>query len=158
MAYQQNLHFKQLFKVIELMGLRLVRRAWSTSPSAWSRYEGSALSTREGYVVYLEDLLNKAIEKAREIIEEKSPESGQQGRGRPSGRRGRGSLSSTLHNDRIKDIDFRWERALNFDGETGPYVQYTHARCCSRAAQGGGVRRGRAGLQRALPTTRRRMC
>ena len=129
-AYQQNLHFKQLFKVIELMGLRLVQGHASTSPSAWSATRGSALSTREGYVVYLEDLLNKAVEKAREIIEEKSPNL--PNKDEVARQVGVGAVVYfDLHNDRNKDIDFRWERALNFDGETGPYVQYTHARCCS---------------------------
>ena len=71
-AYQQNLHFKQLFKIIELMGHDWYKGMEHVSFGMVS-YEGRALSTREGYVVYLEDLLNKAIEKAREIIEEKSP-------------------------------------------------------------------------------------
>ena len=71
-AYQQNLHFKQLFKIIELMGHDWYKGMEHVSFGMVS-YEGRALSTREGYVVYLEDLLNKAVEKAREIIEEKSP-------------------------------------------------------------------------------------
>ena len=70
-AYQQNLHFKQLFKIIELMGHDWYKGMEHVSFGMVS-YEGRALSTREGYVVYLEDLLNKAVEKAREIIEEKS--------------------------------------------------------------------------------------
>ena len=79
---------------------------------------------------YLEDLLNKAVEKAREIIEEKSPNL--PNKDEVARQVGVGAVVYfDLHNDRNKDIDFRWERALNFDGETGPYVQYTHARCCS---------------------------
>ena len=101
-------------------------------------YEGRALSTREGYVVYLEDLLNKAIEKAREIIEQKSPNL--QNKDEVARQVGVGAVVYfDLHNDRNKDIDFRWERALNFDGETGPYVQYTHARCCSVLRKAGEV-------------------
>ena len=128
-AYQQNLHFRQLFKVLELMG-----RDWHKDMEHVSfgmvSYEGRSLSTREGYVVYLEDLLNKAIEKAREIIEEKSPNL--PNKDEVARQVGVGAVVYfDLHNDRNKDIDFRWERALNFDGETGPYVQYTHARCCS---------------------------
>ena len=85
---------------------------------------------REGYVVYLEDLLNKAIEKAREIIETKSPNL--PNKDEVARQVGVGAVVYfDLHNERIKDIDFHWDRALNFDGETGPYVQYTHARCCS---------------------------
>lgn len=128
-AYQQNLHFKQLFKILELMGHEWHRNMEHVSFGMVS-YEGRALSTREGYVVYLEDLLTKAIEKAREIIEEKSPNL--PNKDEVARQVGVGAVVYfDLHNDRNKDIDFRWERALNFDGETGPYVQYTHARCCS---------------------------
>ena len=128
-AYQQNLHFKQLFKIIDLMGHDWYKGMEHVSFGMVS-YEGRALSTREGYVVYLEDLLNKAIEKAREIIEEKSPNL--QNKDEVARQVGVGAVVYfDLHNDRNKDIDFRWERALSFEGETGPYVQYTHARCCS---------------------------
>ena len=128
-AYQQNLHFKQLFKILELMGHDWYKCMEHVSFGMVS-YEGRALSTREGYVVYLEDLLNKAIEKAREIIEEKSPNL--PNKDEVARQVGVGAVVYfDLHNERIKDIDFRWERALSFEGETGPYVQYTHARCCS---------------------------
>ncbi len=128
-AYQQNLHFKQLFKILELMGHPWYKGMEHVSFGMVS-YEGRALSTREGYVVYLEDLLNKAIEKAREIIEEKSPNL--PNKDEVARQVGVGAVVYfDLHNERIKDIDFRWERALSFEGETGPYVQYTHARCCS---------------------------
>ena len=128
-AYQQNLHFKQLFKIIELMGHDWYKGMEHVSFGMVS-YEGRALSTREGYVVYLEDLLNKAVEKAREIIEEKSPNL--PNKDEVARQVGVGAVVYfDLHNERIKDIDFRWERALSFEGETGPYVQYTHARCCS---------------------------
>ncbi|MDO5378601.1 MAG: arginine--tRNA ligase [Clostridia bacterium] len=128
-AYQQNLHFKQLFKILELMGHEWYQNMEHVSFGMVS-YEGRALSTREGYVVYLEDLLNRAVEKAREIIEEKSPNL--PNKDEVARQVGVGAVVYfDLHNDRNKDIDFRWERALNFDGETGPYVQYTHARCCS---------------------------
>ena len=128
-AYQQNLHFKQLFKILELMGHDWYKGMEHVSFGMVS-YEGRALSTREGYVVYLEDLLSKAIEKAREIIEEKSPNL--PNKDEVARQVGVGAVVYfDLHNERIKDIDFRWERALSFEGETGPYVQYTHARCCS---------------------------
>ena len=136
-AYQQNLHFKQLFKIIELMGYDWYKGMEHVSFGMVS-YEGRALSTREGYVVYLEDLLNKAIEKAREIIEQKSPNL--PNKDEVARQVGVGAVVYfDLHNDRNKDIDFRWERALNFDGETGPYVQYTHARCCSVLRKAGEV-------------------
>ena len=93
-------------------------------------FEGEALSTRKGNVVLLEDLLDQAVEKALAIIEEKSP--GLPNKEEVARQVGIGAVIYTdLSNNRIKDIDFRWDRALNFDGESGPYVQYTHARCCS---------------------------
>ena len=134
-AYQQNLHFKQWFKVVEKMGYE-----WSKDlehvPFGMVSYEGRALSTREGYVVYLDELLNRAVEQAREIIEEKSPHLPD--KDKVARQVGIGAVVFfDLFNNRIKDIDFRWDRALNFDGETGPYVQYTHARCCSLLAKAG---------------------
>lgn len=134
-AYQQNLHFKQWFKVVEKMGYE-----WSKDlehvPFGMVSYEGRALSTREGYVVYLDELLNRAVEKAREIIEEKSPNLPD--KDKVARQVGIGAVVFfDLFNNRIKDIDFRWDRALNFDGETGPYVQYTHARCCSLLTKAG---------------------
>ncbi len=139
-AYQQNLHFKQLFKILELMGHEDWSKGMEHVAFGMVSYEGRALSTREGYVVYLEDLLNKAIEKAREILEEKNPNL--PNKDEVARQVGVGAVVYfDLHNERIKDIDFRWDRALSFDGETGPYVQYTHARCCSvlRKAEAAGM-------------------
>ena len=128
-AYQQDLHFRQVFKVLELMGYDWARDCEHVAFGMVS-YEGQGLSTRHGHVVYLEDLLNKAVEKARAIIEEKSP--ALENKDEVARQVGVGAvIFFDLYNSRIKDIDFTWERALNFDGETGPYVQYTHARACS---------------------------
>jgi arginyl-tRNA synthetase len=136
-AYQQDLHFRQWFKVVEKMG-----HAWAKDmvhvAFGMISYEGKTLSTREGHVVYLEDLLSRAQEKALQIIEEKSPNL--ENKAQVARQVGIGAVVyADLQNNRIKDIDFWWERVLNFDGETGPYVQYTHARCCSvlrKAAEG----------------------
>ena len=128
-AYQQDLHFRQLFKVLELMGYDWYKNCEHVSFGMVS-YEGQALSTREGHVVYLEDLLKTTIEKARAIIEEKSPDL--EDKDEVARQVGVGAVVFfDLYNNRIKDIDFQWDRALNFEGETGPYVQYTHARACS---------------------------
>ncbi len=128
-AYQQDLHFRQFFKVLEKMGYDWAKNCVHVAFGMIS-YEGQALSTRKGHVVYLDDLLTQAQEKALEIINEKSPDlpnkedvARQVGIG--------AVVYADLSNNRIKDIDFRWDRVLNFDGETGPYVQYTHVRCCS---------------------------
>ena len=128
-AYQQDLHFRQLFKVLELMGYDWAKNMEHVSFGMVS-YEGQTLSTRKGHVVYLEDLLSTAIQKARAIIDEKSPNLSD--KDTVARQVGVGAVVFfDLYNNRIKDIDFWWDRALNFDGETGPYVQYTHARCCS---------------------------
>ncbi len=128
-AYQQDLHFRQWFKVIEKMGYPWAKDLIHVAFGMIS-YEGQTLSTRKGYVVYLDELLQRAQEKALAIIEEKSPEL--ENKAEVARQVGIGAvIYADLQNNRIKDIDFWWDRALNFDGETGPYVQYTHARCCS---------------------------
>jgi arginyl-tRNA synthetase len=128
-AYQQNLHFAQLFKVLEMMGREWARDMVHVNFGMVSMEEGS-MSTREGRIVWLEDVLNAAREKAVAIIEEKSPElTGKEDVARQVGIGA--VLFGVLSNNRIKDIVFSWENALNFDGETSPYIQYTHARCGS---------------------------
>ena len=128
-AYQQDLHFRQLFKVLEKMGKPWAKDCVHVSFGMIS-FEGQAFSTRKGRVVYLEDVLNQAMQKALDIINEKSPNL--PNKEEVARQVGIGAvIYSDLSNGRIKDIDFSFERALNFDGETGPYVQYTHARCCS---------------------------
>lgn len=128
-AYQQNLHFKQFFKVLDLMGM-----PWANDmvhvPFGMVSFEGTALSTRKGNVVFLEDVLQKCIEKAYGIINEKNPDL--ENKEQTAKAVGIGAVVfSALHASRIKDVSFSYDRVLNFDGETGPYVQYTYARCNS---------------------------
>ena len=128
-AYQQDLHFRQWFKVVEKLGYSWAKDLVHVAFGMIS-YEGQSLSTRKGHMIFLEELLNSAIEKAREIIEQKSPNL--ENKDEVARQVGIGAVVyADLQNNRIKDIDFSWERVLSFDGETGPYVQYTHARCCS---------------------------
>ena len=129
-AYQQDLHFRQLFKVLELMGYDWAKDQMKHVAFGMVSFEGQALSTRKGVMIYLDDLLARAKEKALDIINEKSPNLPD--KEEVARQVGVGAVVyATLQNNRIKDIDFWWDRALNFDGETGPYVQYTHARCGS---------------------------
>lgn len=128
-AYQQDLHFRQVFRVLEKMGYDWAKDCVHVAFGMVS-FEGEALSTRKGNSVHLDDLLEMARKKALEIINEKTPDLPD--KENVARQVGIGAVIYTdLSNNRIKDIDFRWDRALNFDGESGPYVQYTHARCRS---------------------------
>mgnify|MGYP004596912735 FL=1 len=128
-AYQQNLHFKQWFKVVELAGESWAKDLVHVNFGMVSLPDG-AIKTRAGNYILLEDVLNKSVEKALQIITEKSPDL--ENKKEVAEQVGIGAvLFSVLYNSRIKDIVFSYDRVLNFDGETGPYVQYTHARCNS---------------------------
>jgi len=135
-AYQQNLHFKQVFKVLELLGEPWAKDLEHVNFGMVSLADGT-MSSRQGKVVYLEDVLNSAVEKAREIIKEKNPDL--DGRDAIAEQVGVGAvIFGALINNRIKDITFSYDKVLNFDGETCPYVQYTHARCASLIEKAGG--------------------
>ena len=128
-AYQQNLHFKQLFKVVEMMGYEWAKDMIHV-PFGMVSLEGGKLSTREGNMVFLEDVLDTAKAKALQIINEKNPDL--DNKDDVAEMVGTGAvIFGTLVGSRIKDISFSYDKVLNFEGETGPYVQYTFARCCS---------------------------
>ncbi|QEK12478.1 arginine--tRNA ligase [Crassaminicella thermophila] len=128
-ASQQNLHFQQWFKVVELMGYEWAKDCIHVPFGLVSLEEGT-MSTRKGRVVFLEDVLKKAVEKTKEIIGEKN--ANLENIDETAKQVGIGAVVfQELSNNRIKDYTFSWDRTLNFDGETGPYVQYTHARACS---------------------------
>ena len=126
---EQKLHFAQWFKVIELMGYD-----WSKNlvhvPYGLVSLKGGKLSSRKGNVIFAEDILKESIQKTRSIIEEKNPDL--PNKEEVAQQVGIGAiLFNDLYNQRIKDVIFDWEKLLNFDGETGPYVQYTYARAAS---------------------------
>lgn len=130
-ASQQNLHFQQWFKILSLMGYEYAKDCVHVPFGLVSLAEGT-MSTRHGRVVFLEDVLNKAVEKTREIIVEKNQEDSEVDIDQVAKEVGIGAVVfQELSNNRIKDYVFNWDKVLNFDGETGPYVQYTHARCAS---------------------------
>lgn len=132
-AYQQDLHFKQWFKVVELMGFDWYDKLIHVAFGMVSMEEGT-LSTRKGRVVFLEDVLQKAVERTLEIIKEKNPSL--ENKEEVAEQVGIGAvIFHDLINNRIKDIVFSWDQVLNFDGETGPYVQYAHARAMSILAR-----------------------
>lgn len=126
---QQILHFQQWKKVIELMG-----HDWAEDcihvPFGMVSLEEGTMSTRKGRVVFLEEVLKKAVEQTKEIVKEKNVNTDnieevakQVGIG--------AVIFQELSNSRIKDYTFSWDKTLNFEGETGPYVQYTYARASS---------------------------
>lgn len=128
-ASQQNLHFQQWFKIVELLGYEWAKDCVHVPFGMVSLKDGT-MSTRKGRVVFLEDVLNKAVDKTREIIEEKGVAT--ENIDETAKQVGIGAVVfNELSNNRIKDYVFDWEKVLNFEGETGPYVQYTHARACS---------------------------
>ncbi|MFA5634396.1 MAG: arginine--tRNA ligase, partial [Anaerovoracaceae bacterium] len=128
-ASQQNLHFQQWIKVVELMGYEWAKDCIHI-PFGLVSLEDGTMSTRHGRVVFLEDVLNKAIERTREIILEKKVNT--EDVDITAKQVGIGAvIFNELSNGRIKDYVFSWDKILNFDGETGPYVQYTYARAAS---------------------------
>ncbi|MBO5927264.1 MAG: arginine--tRNA ligase, partial [Clostridia bacterium] len=134
-AYQQNLHFKQFFKVLDLMGKPWAKDMVHVAYGMVSLESGS-MSTREGKVVLLEDVINKTVSKAREVIEQKNPNlKDKEGTARAVGTGA--VIFGALSNNKIKDITFSYDRVLSFEGETCPYVQYTVARCNSLIAKCG---------------------
>ncbi len=128
-AYQQNLHFKQVFKVLELMGKEWAKDLVHVAYGMVSLEDG-AMSTRKGKVVWLEDVINKCVEKAYTVIEEKNPEL--ENKNEIAEKVGVGAvIFGALYNNKIKDIVFSYDKVLSFEGETSVYVQYTCARANS---------------------------
>lgn len=126
---QQELHFKQCFEIIKRMGYDWYKDMVHVQFGMVALEEGT-MSTRKGRVVFLEDVLNQAIDRTRQIIEEKNPDA--ENIDEVAKAVGVGAVVfQELSNSRIKDYTFSWDRTLSFEGETGPYVQYTHARCCA---------------------------
>lgn len=128
-ALDQKLHFEQWFKVVELMGYPWAKNLVHV-PFGLVSLESGKLSTRNGHVVLMEDLLNEAVDKTRKIIDEKNADL--ENKDEIANIVGIGAvIFNDLYNSRIKDVTFSWEKILNFEGETGPYVQYTYVRTCS---------------------------
>ena len=127
---QQILHFQQWIKIIELLGFAWAKDCVHIPFGLVSLEDGAIMSTRQGRVVFLEEVLMKAVEKTREIIVEKGVNA--EHVDEIAEQVGIGAvIFQELANSRIKDYIFSWDKVLNFDGETGPYVQYTHARIAS---------------------------
>lgn len=127
---EQKLHFAQVFKVVELMGYEWAKDQLIHVPYGLVSLEGGKLSTRSGNIVYAEDILKESVSKIKEIIEQKNPDL--ENKDDVARKVGIGAIIfNDLYNQRIKDVTFTWEKIHSFDGETGPYVQYTYARAAS---------------------------
>ncbi len=132
----QSLHFAQWFKVVELMGYD-----WAGDlvhvPYGTMSFGGEKLASRTGNIIYLDDLISQAVEKAEKIIEEKNPDL--KNKRETAVAVGVGAVVfGGLSAARIKDVDFSWDTALSFEGDTGPYLQYTYARAASVIRKCGG--------------------
>jgi arginyl-tRNA synthetase len=136
-ATSQADHFKQAFKVVAML-----EKAEGTSEAGrmtgrvkhidfgWVRFAGEAMSTRRGNIIFLEDVIDRAVDLAREKILQKNPALGEIDA--TAHKIGVGAvIFSQFSVRRLKDVNFDWEEVLSFEGETGPYLQYTHARLCS---------------------------
>ena len=133
----QSLHFRQLFKAIELSGKTWIDRC-THAPFGLMTFKGEKISTRRGNTIFLEEVLDQAIELTADIIAEKNPQlADKEDVARKVG------ISAVIFADvshrRNRDIVFDLREVLNFDGETGPYIQYTHARFCSILRKHGAV-------------------
>lgn len=126
---EQQLHFAQVFAVIKKMGYQ-----WSDElvhiPYGLVSLNGAKLSSRNGTVIYAEDILEEAVKRAKAMMEEKNPNL--DNKDKVAGIVGIGAvIFHDLFNQRIKNVNFSWDEILNFDGATGPYIQYTYARAKS---------------------------
>jgi arginyl-tRNA synthetase len=125
----QRLHFQQVFKVLELMGFPWAKDCVHVD-FGLIRFHDEKMGTRRGNIIFLEDVLDRAVELAEQIVHEKNPEL--LDKRQVAEAVGIGAVIFTdLSTRRVKDVNFEWEKVLTFEGETGPYVQYTHARACS---------------------------
>lgn len=128
----QTLHFKQVFKVLELAGYDWAKDCHHISFGLYRFKDGVKMSTRKGNVIFLEDILRQAIERTSEIIAKKNPHLTESEREQIATDVGVGAvIFGDLVFDRVKNVEFDWDRILSFEGDSGPYVQYMHVRCQS---------------------------
>ncbi|RYZ66107.1 MAG: arginine--tRNA ligase, partial [Proteobacteria bacterium] len=125
----QTLHFKQVFKVLELMGYEWAKTCHHIVFGMYRFAEGK-MSTRKGRVILFEDVITDAIELVQKMIQEKNP--GLENKDAVARQVAIGAvIFNDLINDRVKNVLFDWDRVINMEGDSGPYVQYTTVRCKS---------------------------
>lgn len=127
-GHEQNLHFKQVFKVLEKMGYAWAKDCHHIAFGLVRFKDGAKISSRKGNIVRFSDVLFKAIELVKEIIKNKNPNL--KNSDQVAEMVAVGAITfNDLVNERVKDVEFDWDRILSFDGDSGPYVQYCHVRC-----------------------------
>lgn len=125
----QTLHFRQVFKVLEKMGYSWVDKCHHIAFGMY-RFKGGKVSSRKGGTIVLEDVLNEAVELVTEVIRQKNPDL--KDAEKVARQVGFGAvIFNDLVNDRVKNVEFDWDRAVDFEGDSGPYVQYCGVRCAS---------------------------
>ncbi len=128
---RQSLHFQQVFKILELWGFPQAAKCYHLAHGFVSLPEG-AMSSRRGNLVLFMDVFEETQLRVRQIIHEKNPELGPNDREAVAQQVSLGALAYTMLSvDSTRDIVFDWDRALDFDGQAAPYIQYAHVRACS---------------------------
>lgn len=139
-AYEQNLHFKQIFEVAKLLGIdEKYIKGLQHIPYGMVHLKSGKMSTREGNVIKVEDLLKESISRVKQIIKEKNPD--MENLEENARKIGIGAVVfNNVATTIIKDQIFDWDTILNFNGETGPYIQYTYVRTNSVLNNSKGVK------------------
>ena len=131
-GFDQSLHFKQVFKVLEMAGYEWSKDCHHIAFGLYRFKEGMKMSTRKGQVIFLEEVLSQAIERTAKVIAAKNPSLSPEEQKKIAEDVGVGAvIFGDLLFDRIKNVEFDWDRILSFEGYSGPYVQYMHVRCAS---------------------------
>jgi len=137
---EQELHFRQVIKSLELMQSPIAKKEYHLSYGLVN-LESGKMKSREGKVILYEDLKEKVMEKAREITRQKNPDLSESETEDISRKVGLGALKYDMVKiSPEKTIIFNWDRALSFEGNNAPYLQYTHARCCSIERKAGNAK------------------
>ncbi len=129
---EQKLHFQQVIATLKLLGYEWADKITHIDHGFY-RFKDQKFSTRKGNIILMEDVLNQSVQKVREIIQEKNPVLAESDEFELTAKAiGVGAIVFfDMKNDRVKDVNFEWDAVLDFQGESGPYIQYTHARICS---------------------------
>ncbi len=138
-GHEQTLHFQQVFETLRRMGYEeIADRSLHISFGQLNNPEGQRFSMRRGTAIFLEDVLEEAVGRAREIVDEKNPDLPDQERAVIAEAVGIGAvIYNDLYQDPKRNITFDWDRMLAFTGNSAPYIQMMHARCCSILREAG---------------------